>query len=325
MRRLLLAALVVLLAAVAPPAGAGAATTTTDLAPIAADVPIAAYSGWVAWSEKGADGQWRLVTFHDGVKETPASVAPRSVPFDLDVGVNGRDRPAVTFSRCVVEPATSCRLRQVDLDSRAESGIPVPGRGAGSDSVPSLWGYRVAFQRRAKGASVSQIMMYDMQHRRMKRLRHGFVPDVPKASGAATAIDLASRTLAFSWSSLPADLGIGPRTELRAERTANGAMVGDPTVGYTSGACGMRDPRSPNATPTGALFLQLVVRCDRPQGALSALSVEGGPLRRAVPLPGLLRIARDAADGTVYGVRAVPGAGLRLVRLDGVQPFVTGS
>ena len=349
MRRLLLAA-VALLAAAAP---ASAAVTVTDLAPVAADTPTSAYGGYVVWSEQGADGMWRLVAFHDGATTT-LGVAPRSVPFDADVGPDAADRPTVTFSRCAPEPdytsqqpwavARNCRLRQVALPGGGESGLAVPRTGA-SDSTPSRWGGRVAFQRRAKGADVSQVMLYDFRHRRLKRLRHGAVPRTCHlAGGCARAthqaevgeIDLGAREVAFSWHvAVPDAIGAGAVWELRAEQTASltSVLAGN---GYVSGACGARTPYSPNATAAGVLFLSRWYHCEQVEGTLTATTFAGGGLLSRTDDVGggvAWRIAVDRSDGTTYAVLGparrstqtpLPAGSLRLVRLDGVTPAQTG-
>lgn len=322
MRRLLAVLFVPLLLA----ASASAAPTATPLAPVAGDAPIAAYGGYVVWSEKGADGLWRLVRFHAGVKETLTSVAPRSVPFDVDAGPGALDRPEATFSRCADETAQrGCRLRVIALASGGEAGLAVPHRAGYDDTLPSLWHYRVAFQRRQHGARVAQLYLYDFTTRRLRRLRHGFVPDVPKATGTATAIDLVRGVVAFGWASEPASVGVGPRTEVRAERTYGLLQVQADPVGYVSGACGGRQPRSPNATARGALFLDLRTPCEQSHAFPSAVALRSGTTLQGPEVEGLWRVARDAATGTVYGVAGGADDTAQLVQLDGIPPAVTGS
>jgi hypothetical protein len=326
MRRLLAILFVPLMLVASTSASASAAPTAAPLAPVAGDAPIAAYGGYVVWSEKGADGLWRLVVFHDGAKWTLSSVAPRAVPFDVDAGPGALNRPEATFSRCDDEAAhLRCRLRVASLPGGGEAGLPVPHRNGFDDTLPSLWGYRVAFQRRERGARVAQLYLYDFTTRHLRRLRHGFVPAVPRATGTATAIDLVRGVVAFGWASEPASLGIGPRTEVRAERTFSLLLVQARPTGYVSGACGGRDPRSPNATARGALFLDLRTPCDRTDAFPAAVGLRSGATLQGPEVTGLRRIARDAATGVVYGVTAGAGGSSLLVRLDGITPAVTGS
>jgi hypothetical protein len=329
--------------------------TVTDLAPVAADTPISAYGGYVVWSEQGADGMWRLVAFHDGVTTTLSAVAPRSVPFDADVGPSPVDRPEVTFSRCAPEPdftaqqpwaaAGHCRLRVVSLPGGGEAGLAVPRTGA-SDSVPSRWGGRVAFQRRARGADVSQIMLYDFTHRRLKTLPHGAVPEgCPFTNGCTNAqrtaevgeLDLGPRAVAYSWHvAAPGLEGAGAGWELRLAPTGarrRSVLAGN---GYVSGACGARTPYSPNVTGEGVLFLSRWYHCEQVEGTLTATSfASGGLLSRTDDVGGGVawRIATDASSGVTYAVLGpvhrdtqtpLPAGSLRLVRLDGLQLTETG-
>lgn len=317
--------IVAALLAVSAPASAANASSLVDLAPVAsADAPVTAYGGWVVWSEKGPDGRWRLVTFHDGVKQDLAAVAPRAVPFDVDAGPGASGRPEVSFSRCENETrARGCRLRTVSLTSGGEAGLAVPGRGSASFTLPSRWGERVVFQRQTRGEAVAEILLYDLRTRRTKRLHHGPVPDGTGATAQATAIDLGRRTVAYSWISSALGAGIGRSTDLLTQRTRDGRQLPDLAGGLVDGACDAREPRSPNAVEIGALFLEYVARCDAEEGGLTTLYVDHRKAGRMAPLPNLRRIARDAADGTVYAIAGSDGAP-RLVRLDAAPPFVTG-
>ncbi|WP_445151651.1 hypothetical protein [Baekduia sp. Peel2402] len=325
MRRRFVLLAIALLAAVAvvPAARAAAAVTATPLTAVG-ETPIAVYGGWVVWSEPGADGLYRVVAYHDGVKRTLNQIAPRTVPFDLDAGPDSRDRPAIVFSRCTTErdvhamsawaTARGCRLRQATLDGAAESGLPTPGRGSASDSVPSRWGYRVAFQRRARNSDVSQLMLYDMQHNRIKKLPHGALPHHcpyrtgcknPRYMGEFGELDLGARDVAYSWHlSAPAVTGVGFGTELRVVATATGRslLAGS---GYVSGACGGRSNLAPQATPGGVLFVSLQFFCEAAQGTVTATSFgAGGLLSQTTNVGGgvAYRVLRDAADGTMYAV-----------------------
>lgn len=304
---------------------AARAVTVTPLAPVAGSAPISAYGGYVVWSEQGADGLWHLVRFHDGVKETMSAVAPRSVPFDVDAGPGALDRPKATFSRCADEAAqTGCRLRVISLTSEGEAGAAVPHRDGYDDTLPSIWRSRVVFQRRKRGARVAQLYLYDFTTRRLRHLRHGYVPAGATATGQATAIDLVGGVVAFAWASEPAALGVGPRTEIRAERTRDLTQAQAQPVGYISGACGGRNPRSPNATASGALFVDLRTPCGGADGFPATLSIGRRATSRGAAIPGLRRFARDAATGAVYAVVAGAGDTAQLARLGDLPPFVTG-
>jgi hypothetical protein len=342
-------------------AGASAAATATDLAPVASDSPTTAYGGWVVWSEQRDDGLWTLVGFHDGVK-TALTAVPGSRPFDADLGPDAHGRPTLVFSRCAVEPdpralqpwavARDCRLHELDPAGGVEHPLGVPRPRGAADSTPSLWRGRVAFQRRAGGADVARLLVYDFATRRTTTLRHGAVPHgctfvggCPHARyrGEVGELDLGARTVAFSWHlAAPNVTGVGAAWEMRAERIADrrSVLAGS---GYVSGACGARTPYSPNATATGLVFLSRWYHCEQVTGTLTSTTIASGLLSRTDDAGGGIawRIARDGA--TTYAVlgpghrdtqTSLPAGSLRLVRLDGLalqptgrrasEPFITG-
>jgi len=348
MRRLraLLLATACVLPAVATATATASAATTVPLTTVTADTPLSAYGGWVVWSEQDPDGRWALVAWHDGAR-TRLAAAPRSVPFDADVGPDAHGRPVVTFSRCAVDPsprefdqpwstARGCRLDSWDLARGREDVLAVPRPAGASDSTPSRWRGRVAFQRRTAGADVAQVMVEDLATHRLRRLPHGAVPHhCPYATGCAKAryrgevgeLDLGARTLAFSWHvQAPSVEGAGAGWELRADALGGGATVRAGS-GYVSGACGGRAPFSPNATAGGVAFLDRTYKCEGVEGTITATAVTSGVLSTArAPDGGVAwRIARDGAStyavlgpGHVGAEPLAPGA-LRLVRLDGLK------
>ena len=325
MGRLLLALVVLSSLAIVPSSGL-AAMTRTDLAPVAsAEAPIAAYGGWVVWSERGLDRLYRLVAFHDGAKQELTAVAPRPVPFDVDIGPDALGRPQATFSRCVNEQVhpLRCRLRSLALLGGAEIGLPVPRSDKASDQLPSRWGNRVAFERLLEPAAASELMLYDIRTHRVKRLRHGSVPDRRTTAGRATAIDLGPETVAYSWSSWSRTQGPGPWTEVRAQSTRNGRQLRNNPIDPADGRfCGTSEPRSPNAVTRGAFFLNYLAGCDAEEGELALLDLNRKATENLGPLADVRRIARDATDGTVYLVMGQEGA-MRLVRMDAPPPLVT--
>ncbi|RKQ86388.1 hypothetical protein C8N24_4399 [Solirubrobacter pauli] len=72
-------------------------------ASVAAITPVAAFRGTVAYSryERGA---YALILRRDG-HEIRARTAPRAVPFDVDLGPDGRGVTVAVYSRCATEPA----------------------------------------------------------------------------------------------------------------------------------------------------------------------------------------------------------------------------
>ena len=101
MRRALLATLALLVF----PAAAQADFTVSD---VERPTPVSAYAGRVVWSQYDASiAGYRLLEAHAspaGQVTTVLTVAPRSVPFDADVGPGADGAPTVVYSRCATEP-----------------------------------------------------------------------------------------------------------------------------------------------------------------------------------------------------------------------------
>jgi hypothetical protein len=329
---------------------ATAAPTATPIATVAtAQAPLAAYGGWIAWSEQDAEGTWSIWTWHAGQKQR-LEIQRRSVPFDLDVGPGAGGAPTLTFSRCAKDPdatvpfgvlpgatAAGCTLRAVDLARGGQDERQVLAVAGRSLSTPSLWRDRIAYQERVAGSPVTQLHLYDLKAKRRTPLRHGFVPAGQGGAGEVGELDLGPKTLAFSWHVYGRGAtGAGPVWEMRTERLSDRRTVlaGN---GYSSGACGSRTPLSPNALGDGLAFLSLWWHCGPYTGTLTRTSfASGGLLDRTDDVGGQVawRIARDAATGATYallgpnggkddgsGETAVP---LTLALLHGVRYDHTG-
>src|SRR4051812_37025041 len=93
--------------------------------------PVSAYAGRLVWSAYDpATGTFRLTETHGtpaGPQTTTLPVAPRTVPFDADVGPDADGAPTVVYSRCATEP----RPGGVELPGAA--GLPVWATGRGCD------------------------------------------------------------------------------------------------------------------------------------------------------------------------------------------------
>ena len=327
MSRPLLAALVLLLVAAAP---ARAADRT--LAPVTNDSPLSAHDGWVAWSEVGPDGLWHLVTWHMGTKAI-APVAPRSVPYDVDLGTDAAGRTVATYSRCAAEPgpltpndgyaspngvprwiaARGCGIRVLDLTTGTETSLRAKRPAGASDTTPSMWRGRVAFARLAKGARVAQVEVFDPASNRVRRLRHGAMQAACSVDGRCDAgapgqgwvqqLDLGARAVAFVWEvRANGVLGAGDGWELRADRLPDGTsrVFGS---GYQSGACGARYPLSPAVTSRGIWFDELRWICDVPHSTPVFGDLRSGLVGRGTEV-GPQVAWQTAWDGTtMYSIR----------------------
>jgi hypothetical protein len=327
-RRLLL--LVAALAALvsAPPARAD----VRDLGPVSNDSALSAHAGWVVWSELRADERWHLVAWHRGTR-LDLPVAPRSAPFDADVGSDARARPVVTYSRCQVDPgstptyqsgagyvspnglprqslARSCGLRMLDLRSGRERSLRIPRPRGASDTTPSMWRGDVGFARLDRGETVAQVMLWHHRSRRLTRLRHGAVPtSCPFRGGCVHMVrrgdvqqlDLGAAGVAFVWEVVaPAVIGTGDGWELRFDDLRTGASRNYGS-GMQSGACGALYPVSPTVVGADVWFAELDWECDTP----NTTYVRGVPTRlRGVQLVGPPLMWQLAVDGeTAYSIR----------------------
>lgn len=179
--------------------------------------PVSAYGGFSAWSRyDGERRRYRLVVRdpQGAIREAP--VRSRRVPFDVDLGPDGRGRPTAVYSRCRREPrlgrvptpqaewptARGCRVYEWKVAGGAERGVGVPGRR--SAYLPSIWRTRIAYasHSRRRGALAS-LFVLDRSRRRARRLVGGpgvgRGPDGIFRDPGPVALDLRGKALAFGW------------------------------------------------------------------------------------------------------------------------------
>ena len=116
------------------------------------------------WSQfDAAIAGYRLLEAHAspaGQVTTVLPVAPRSVPFDADVGPGADGAPTVVYSRCATEPrlgadqlpvwatGRGCDVYRFALGGdRARARVAGVSTGDASEFLPSIWRDRVAFGR----------------------------------------------------------------------------------------------------------------------------------------------------------------------------------
>ena len=141
---------------------AAAAQADTTIATPSGPSKVATYGGVTAYSVRGGDGQWRLVYDTNTNGRTEAvPIAPRSVPFDVDLGPGTDGRVLAVYSRCRQEPqmgrrsagptpvwatARECDLYRFDFRTRQE--VALEGASTFSTEVlPTIWRDRVGFVR----------------------------------------------------------------------------------------------------------------------------------------------------------------------------------
>jgi hypothetical protein len=135
---------------------------------------VSAYRGTLAFSRLDpATHMWSLV-LRSGDAETAAAVAPRSVPFDVDLGPDALGRTVAVYSRCARESsgdsdgavsypggARGCRIYRYDPSARQERAI-------GTGYLPAIWHSTLAFARGDGSAA-----LYARSSGRTRRLDDG--------------------------------------------------------------------------------------------------------------------------------------------------------
>jgi len=110
---------------------------------------------WLAWSAYDPTGRdYQLMLRGPDGTAAAAPVAPRPVPFDVELGPRAGGGLIAVYSRCRVEPrldprdmlplpatGRGCRVYRYDIGSPGEHAIP----GSGSRFLPSVWNGELAF------------------------------------------------------------------------------------------------------------------------------------------------------------------------------------
>jgi hypothetical protein len=159
MCRLVIIATLLLAAVVAVPAAARAQSTADVIATVDRPTPIAAYDGRVVWSQRTADGRaFQLMTWAGGVTAT-VPIAPRRIPFDVDLGPAPDGSPVAVYSRCRTEGVAGghevanylggrgCDIYRYDFADGTESKVDAASAPRASEAWPTFWRPRLAFAR----------------------------------------------------------------------------------------------------------------------------------------------------------------------------------
>ena len=212
--------------AVAGTAPGTAAAEETVLATTARPTSLTAYGGVVAWSRfDPATRMYHLRTWAGGqVMEVP--VPGRYVPFDVDAGPDARGRPALVYSRCrqdgteisqfthvpIARWGRGCDLYRHVVGSAGEQRLRAISGRRTSETLPTLWGSRIAFARmheprgRRRG-EVPTLHLRTLRGAVVRRVGAGttgrllrFDPGGPAIEGPTpTSLDLRERDLVFAW------------------------------------------------------------------------------------------------------------------------------
>jgi hypothetical protein len=111
---------------------AALAAAQTPVSGLQFPTPIAAYQGRLVWSQPDGSGRYQLVQRVGDEPVQALPIAPRAVPFDVDLGPTTSGGVYAVYSRCQVEPAWSgvdmppyetgkgCDVYKLDLATNAE-------------------------------------------------------------------------------------------------------------------------------------------------------------------------------------------------------------
>ncbi len=178
-------------------------------------------------------GRFRLMTTTTaGGAPARVPVAPRSAPFDADLGPDARGRTTAVYSRCRTEPrdgwhdaglewATSrgCDLFRFDFAAGRERRITGASRADASEFLPSLWRGRLAFTRvdeRRGAARLAHIYERSLASGRETLVPGGSPTRDPKVMARPAGLDLGGRYVAYVWRFAGApQRENGPFTEVR--------------------------------------------------------------------------------------------------------------
>jgi hypothetical protein len=108
-----------------------------------------AYGGRVVWGELGELG-WQLRTLEAG-QPADLPIAPFKSDGALDVGPGEDGAPTLVFSRCTRTAeggTTGCDVFRYDFATRTESPVGTVNTPGAIETLPSIWGRRIAFMRR---------------------------------------------------------------------------------------------------------------------------------------------------------------------------------
>lgn len=134
------------------PAQAWARTQVEELPRPAVISTSGGYSAWSTYDR--AIARYRLMVRDPDGMVAPLPVAPRDVPFDVDLGPGPNGEVVAAYSRCEVEPTPGGPKRSVKGQGVQASGLPVWATGRGCDLY--TYDLRAAAERKLEGASTTQ-------------------------------------------------------------------------------------------------------------------------------------------------------------------------
>jgi hypothetical protein len=112
---------------------------------------LTAYGPSLAWSREGSDGKNHLVSYTRVatlLTQPPPedlSVRASSSPFDPDLGVDRKGKPAIVYTRCAGVSGRNCDV--YGFDGKVESKVRGASSSRCSEFAPSIWKGIIAFAR----------------------------------------------------------------------------------------------------------------------------------------------------------------------------------
>ena len=126
------------------------------VAQLAAQTPVAAYGGALAWSAYYPPlKSYLLVIRQGGGAGVPARMGPSERAFDVSLGPDSRGRVVALYTRCRTAargrtPERGCDVYRYDLRTRRESKLASVSSPALDEAWPAQWRDRITFARRAR-------------------------------------------------------------------------------------------------------------------------------------------------------------------------------
>jgi hypothetical protein len=305
------------------------------IANVARPTPVGALGGRVVWSDYDAlQGAYFLTQRFNGITAR-LPVRPRSVPFDVDLGLDSGGTVVAAYSRCRQEPggrnqalATSLTLMPQWSTGRGcdayalNPGTGVETRVAGASSagasefLPSVSRSRIAFARvyeRRPGRAGKRAYLFVRSLTRRGTSRR--VPAGPRSRGrlcafrpppcrrviepGPTGLDLSRRALGFGWDSAGRE---GISSEVYLERLRAGRIARLRVARGSSGDMQHREFMAPQIDGQNLAWI-LSLAGDLTLGEVGRYTIAGGK-RRVAPLrpdagePVLRSVISGAVDGS---------------------------
>lgn len=218
---------------------------TLVIATLAAPVPISAYGGRVVWSERLSARSYALTAYVQG-RTTRVPVAPRAVPFDVDLGPNAAGHVAAVYTRCAkrepggpsgygapvfYERGRGCDIYAFDFATGRERRVAEASSPVANEAWPTIWRGRVAFERAYDRRLAHPYLYVHAPGHPSRRLPAGPRRACGRGScgvlgrAHATGLDLRGRTLAFAWTFGGFEEGLA--TQLRVDGLGGAHVVLD--------------------------------------------------------------------------------------------------